>query len=44
MAIFLDKTVKPQIKDLIVLGKITSDLNAIKRMGNSFEMTIEVMR
>lgn len=41
LAIFLDNTVKPDIVDLIVLGKVTSDLTAIRRMGASVEMRIE---
>lgn len=41
LAIFLDKTVKPEIKDLIVMGKVTSELDAIKRLGPSVEMTID---
>jgi hypothetical protein len=44
LAIFLDKTVKPNITDLIVLGKVTSDLAAVQRMGASFDMTIEHVR
>jgi hypothetical protein len=41
LAIFLDNTVKPEISDLIVMGKITSDLAAIKRLGSSVDITIE---
>lgn len=41
LAIFLDNTVKPEITDLIVMGKVTSDLAAIRRLGPSVEMTIE---
>lgn len=43
LAIFLDKTVKPEIKDLIVMGKITSDLGAIRRLGDSADMTLEAV-
>lgn len=39
LAIFLDKNVKPEIKDLIVMGQVTSNLSAIKRMGPSVVMT-----
>lgn len=41
LAIFLDKTVKPQIEDLIVLGKVTSDLTAVKALGPVLELTID---
>lgn len=41
LAIFLDKTVRPEIKDLIVMGKITSDLDDIRRLGPAVDMTIE---
>lgn len=41
LAVFLDNTVRPQIADLIVLGRITSDLAAIKALGGTVEMTLE---
>ncbi len=41
LAIFLDNTVRPEIADLIVMGRVTSDLVAIQRLGPSVEMTIE---
>lgn len=44
LAIFLDKTVRPEIEDLIVMGRVGSDLAAIKRLGASVEMTLESAR
>lgn len=41
LAIFLDTTVGPPINDWIVIGKVTSDLAEIRRLGPSVEMTIE---
>lgn len=41
LTIFLDKTVKPEIKDLIVIGRVTSDLAAVRRLGQVAEMSFE---
>jgi hypothetical protein len=41
LAIFLDNTVKPEITDLIVMGKVTSDLASIKRLGPLVDISIE---
>lgn len=41
LAVFLDKTVRPTITDLIVIGRITSDLTAVKKLGAAVDMVIE---
>ncbi|CAN5726975.1 hypothetical protein BH10PSE18_BH10PSE18_30610 [soil metagenome] len=33
LAVFLDRTVRPEISDLIVMGKVTSELAALRRPG-----------
>jgi|GEM_PF-6811489 len=42
LAVFLDSTKKPQIEDLIVIGKVTTDLAVIRGLGTSEEMRFEV--
>ena len=43
-AVFFNDKGDPSISDLIVMGKITSDLGAFSRLGDSVEMRIEVAK
>jgi len=43
-AIFFNNKVNPDISDLIVIGKITSDLKAFDAMSETVEMRIELAR
>lgn len=43
-AIFFNNKVNPDISDLIVFGKINSDLGVFDSMGESIEMRIDIAR
>lgn len=43
LAIFLDNTIKPEINDLIVMGKVTSNLSHFRDLESSQEMVFDVV-
>ena len=43
-AVFFNDKVNPDISDLIVFGKVTSDLRAFDALGESLEMRIDVVK